>query len=41
MQMLTLEPYQCSNNTTILCIWPWERCRPSAWKRLQKKNQKE
>ena len=25
---------------TILCIWPWERFRPSVWKRLQKKKWK-
>jgi len=25
----------------ILCIWAWERFRPSAWKWLQKKNEKE
>jgi len=36
-----LDSYQCSNNTTILCIWAWERCRASVWKRLQKKNEKE
>ena len=33
--------YQYSKNTTILCIWACERCRPSARKRLQKKNEKE
>jgi len=37
MQMSNLDSYQYSNNT-ILCMWPWERCRPSLWKRLQKKN---
>jgi len=26
---------------TILCIWAWERFRPSVWKWLQKKNEKE
>jgi len=31
--MSTLSSYQYSNNTTILCIWEWERCRPSVWKR--------
>jgi len=36
-----LDSYQYSNNTTILCIWAWERCRASVWKRLQKKNEKE
>jgi len=41
MQMSTVDFYQYSNNTTILCIWAWERCRPSVWKRLQKKNEKE
>jgi len=29
MQMSTLDSYQYGNNTTILCIWAWERCRPS------------
>jgi len=38
--MSTLDLYQYSNNTTILCIWAWERCRSSVWKRLQKKNEK-
>jgi len=33
----TLDSCQYSNNTTILCIWAWERFRPSVWKRLQKK----
>jgi len=37
MQMSTLESYQYINNTTILCIWAWERIRPFVWKRLQKK----
>jgi len=37
MQMSTLDSYQYSNNTTILYIGAWERCRPSVWKRLQKK----
>jgi len=23
------DSYQYSNNTTMLCIWAWERCRPS------------
>jgi len=41
MQMSTLESYQYSNNTTMLCIWARERCRLSVWKRLQKKNHKE
>ena len=36
IQMSTLDPYQYSSNTTILCIWAWERCRPSLWKWLQK-----
>jgi len=40
MQMSTLDSYQYNNNTTVLCIWAWERCRPSVWKRLQK-NEKE
>ena len=26
---------------TILCIWAWERFRPSVWKLLQKTNEKE
>jgi len=39
--MSTLDSYQYSSNTTILCIWAWERCRRSVWKRLQKKNEKE
>jgi len=29
-----------SNNTTILCIWAWERFRPSLWKWLQKRMKK-
>jgi len=37
MQMSTLYSHQCSNNTTILCIWAWNRCRPSVWKRLQER----
>jgi len=41
MQMFTLDSYQHSNNTTILCIWAWGRCRPSVWKRLQNKNEKQ
>ena len=41
MQMSTLDSYQYSNNTTMACIWAWERCRPSVWKRLQKKNETE
>jgi len=41
MPMSTLNSYQYSNNKTILCIWVWKRCRPSLWKRLQKKNEKE
>jgi len=43
MQMPTLDSYLHNNNTTILCIWAWEICicRPSIWKRLQKKNEKE
>jgi len=40
MQMSTLDSWQCSNNTTILCIWAWERFRPSVWKKLQKKKEK-
>jgi len=40
MQESTPDSYQYSNNTTILCIWAWERCRPSVWKRLWKKNKK-
>jgi len=32
----TLNSCQYSNNMTILCIWAWERFRPSVWKRLQK-----
>jgi len=39
--MSTLESYQYSNNTTILCTWAWERCKPSLWKWLQKKSEKE
>jgi len=39
MQMSTLDSYQWSNNTMILCIWAWERCKPSLWKRLRKKNE--
>jgi len=38
--MSTLDPCQYSSNTTILCIWAWERFRPSLWKWLQKKNEK-
>jgi len=38
--MSTLDSYHYSNNTTILCIWAWERRRPSVWKRLQKKQWK-
>jgi len=42
MQMSSaLDSCQYSNNMTILCIWAWERFRPSVWKRLQKKNEKE
>ena len=41
MQISTLDFYQYSNNTTILCIWAWARYRPSVWKWLQKKNKKE
>jgi len=37
MQMSTLDSYQYSSNTTIFCIWAWERFRTSVWKRLQKK----
>jgi len=37
----SVDSYQNSNNTTILCIWAWERCRPFVWKRLLKKNEKE
>jgi len=40
LQMSTLDPYQYSNNTTILCIWAWERCKPSLWKRLRKTKKK-
>ena len=29
MQMSTVDSYQYSNNTTILCIWARERFRPS------------
>jgi len=39
--MSTLAPYEYSSDTTIVCIWVWERCRPSLWKWLQKKNEKE
>jgi len=35
--MSTLDSYQHSNNTTILCTWVWERCRPSLWKWLRKR----
>jgi len=38
--MSTLDSYQHNNNTTILCIWAWERCRPSVWKWLQKRLKK-
>jgi len=41
MQMSTLDSYQHSSNRTILCTWQWERCRPSVWKRLQNKKEKE
>ena len=41
MQMSPLDSYQYSNNTTILCIWAWERCSRSLWKWLQKNNEKE
>jgi len=37
MQMPTLDSYQYSNDTILLCIWEWERCRTSAWKWLQKR----
>jgi len=40
MQMPTIESYQYSNNTTMLCIWVWETCRPSLWKWLQKRMKK-
>ena len=33
--------FQYSNNMTILCIWAWERFRPSVWKQLQERNEKE
>jgi len=39
--MSTLDSYHYSNNKIVLCIWAWERCRPSLWKWLQKKNEKE
>ena len=29
MQMPTIDSYQYSSNTTILCIWAWERFKPS------------
>jgi len=38
--MSTSDFYQYSNNTTILCIWAWERCMPSLWKWLQKRMKK-
>jgi len=41
IQMSTQDPCEYSSNTTILCIWTWERCRPSLWKWLQKNNEKE
>ena len=41
MQMSTLDSYHYSYNKIVLCIWAWERCRPSLWKWLQKKNEKE
>jgi len=41
IQMSALDSYQYSNNTTILCTWALERCRPSLWKWLHKKNEKE
>jgi len=42
MQTSTLDSYQqaYSSNTTILCIWVWERCKTSLWNWLQKKNEK-
>ena len=40
MLMSTLDSYQHTNNTTILCIWVWERCRPSVWNRLPKRLKK-
>jgi len=36
MQISTLDSYQFSNSTTILIIWPWERCGPSFRTWLQK-----
>jgi len=33
--MSTLDSYQYSDTTTILCIWTWDRFRPFVWKRLQ------
>ena len=38
--MSTLGSYQCSNNTTIMCIWAWERFNHSLWKWLQKTNER-
>ena len=35
-----LDSYQYSNNVTTLCIWAWERFRPSVCNRLQKKYEK-
>jgi len=39
-QMSTLDSYQYSNNTTILCIWAWERCMWYLWKWLHKRMKK-
>jgi len=32
--------HEYSNNTIMLCIWAWERCRTSAWMWLQKRMKK-
>jgi len=41
IQISTLDPYEYSSNMTMLCIWTWERFRPSVWKWLQRQNEKE
>jgi len=32
MQISALDSYQYSISATMLCIWAWERCRPSVWR---------
>jgi len=34
------DSYQYSNNTTMLCTWAWEGCRPSLWKCLHERMKK-